>query len=113
MESIRRRLAAGDRLRLAKRMRRGVTLLVDGGGLMVAPTIPVQGRADVSRVLVELMGPVTGWSSTVVDVNGAPAMVFRDGGRVAAVLNLRMRFRRVSGLWAVLNPDKLRHWNLS
>jgi len=112
VESIRRRLAAGDRLRLAKRMRRGVTLLVDGGGQVVAPTIPVQGRADVSRVLVELMGPVTGWSSTVVDVNGAPAMVFRDGGRVAAVLNLRMRFRRVSGLWAVLNPDKLRHWNL-
>jgi len=78
---------------------------------VVAPTIPVGGRAEVSDVLVHLMGPATGWTSTVVDVNGAPAMVFRDGSRVAAVLNLRIRFRRVAGLWAVLNPDKLRHWN--
>jgi RNA polymerase sigma-70 factor (ECF subfamily) len=78
---------------------------------VVAPTIPVLGRAEVSDALVDLMGPATGWTSTVVDVNGAPAMVFRDGSRVAAVLNLRIQFRRVAVLWAVLNPDKLRHWN--
>lgn len=86
-------------------------LLVDSGGRVVAPTTPVRGRAEVSDVLVNLMGPATGWTSTVIDVNGAPAMVFRDGGRVAAVLNLRTPFRRVAELWAVLNPDKLRHWN--
>lgn len=111
VETIRQLLATGDRSRLAKKLRRGVTLLVDSGGRVVAPTIPVLGRAEVSDVLVSLMGPATGWTSTVVDVNGAPAMVFRDGSRVAAVLNLRIQFRRIAGLWAVLNPDKLRHWN--
>lgn len=111
VEAIRRLLVAGDRPRLAKKLRRGITLLVDSGGRVTAPTLPVRGRAEVADVLVNLMGPVTGWNATVVDVNGAPAMVFHDGSRVAAVLNLRMRFRRVAALGAVLNPDKLQHWN--
>jgi len=88
-----------------------VSLLVDGGGHVMAPRLPVRGRNEVSGVLVDLLGPASGWSSSIVDVNGAPAVVFYDGGRVAGVLNLRIRACRVSDLWAVLNPDKLRHWN--
>ncbi|WP_336647657.1 hypothetical protein [Microbacterium sp. MMO-10] len=111
MEIIRELLARGDRTRLSRRLHRRVSLIVDGGGRVPAPSSPVLGRDDVSRALVDLLGPASGWISSIVEVNGAPAVVFQDGSRVAGVLSLRIRACHVSGMWAVVNPDKLRHWN--
>ncbi len=111
VEIIRELLARGDRTRLSRRLHRRVSLIVDGGGRVLAPSSPVLGRDDVSRALVDLLGPASGWISSIVEVNGAPAVVFHDGSRVAGVLSLRIRACHVSGMWAVVNPDKLRHWN--
>jgi RNA polymerase sigma-70 factor (ECF subfamily) len=45
------------------------------------------------------------------DVNGAAGIVVRSNDRVVAVISVGVRAAKVSQLWAVTNPDKLRHWN--
>jgi RNA polymerase sigma-70 factor (ECF subfamily) len=44
-------------------------------------------------------------------VNGEPGVVLRVVGGVVAVLSLKVTRSKVSTVWIVLNPDKLRHWS--
>ncbi|GAA4355341.1 hypothetical protein [Microbacterium rhizosphaerae] len=111
-EAIRDSLGVGDRTRVERMLRRGVTLLVDGGGRVAAPSAPIVGRRAAAGALVELLTPTAASSSTMATVNGAPAIAFHEGARVVAVLALRLRGRRASDVWLVVNPDKLRHWNM-
>jgi RNA polymerase sigma-70 factor (ECF subfamily) len=111
VHGLRRSLSTGDRSRVQRILHPGMTLVVDGGGRVPAPAGPVRGRAAAADALIGMFGPRTGSSSTVVSVNGAPALVFRRAGGVVAVLTLRTRGARVFDAWIVANPDKLRHWN--
>ena len=43
----------------------------------------------------------------VVDLNGAPGVLVRDGGRLMMALGFEMPDGEISGVHAVMNPDKL------
>lgn len=91
----------------------GVTLTVDGGGLVPAPAKPVTGRIPVASALLELLAPGTHQTSEIVSANAQPALLFCHAGRAVAIIIARVRRRRAAELWLVLNPEKLRHWNKS
>jgi RNA polymerase sigma-70 factor (ECF subfamily) len=47
---------------------------------------------------------------TEAEVNGRPGLVARLDGRVVAVIATEVRGGRLTDIWMVLNPDKLRAW---
>ena len=110
-EAMRASLSVADRAGVARVLRREVTLLIDSGGRVDAPTEPLQGRRAAAVALCELLRLGAASTSTISAVNGSPAIVFREAGEVIAVLALRLRRRKASEVWIVVNPDKLRHWN--
>ncbi|WP_333737855.1 hypothetical protein [Streptomyces sp. IBSBF 2806] len=43
----------------------------------------------------------------MVELNGAPGVLVRDGGRLMMALGFEMHDGEISGVHAVMNPDKL------
>ncbi|HWD81564.1 MAG TPA: hypothetical protein VG497_21870 [Kribbella sp.] len=85
-----------------------VTAVSDGGGQVAAALEPVHGPAQVARCLTDLLRPE--FALTVEAVNGQPGVVLRSVDRVVAVMSLKVTGPKVSTVWIVLNPEKLRHW---
>lgn len=88
--------------------------LADGGPHRLAARKPIVGRDKVARGLI-------GWSSKlaeshlftyeIIDLNGAPAIVLREGDIVDRVVLLDVRDGHIAAVRTALNPDKLRHLN--
>ncbi|NIK58914.1 siderophore-interacting protein [Kribbella shirazensis] len=86
-----------------------VVAVSDSGGRVAAAIAPVRGADQVARCVTELLRPGTVLS--VEAVNGQPGVVLRTpDGAAVAVLSLKVAGPKVSTVWIVLNPDKLRHW---
>ncbi|MFG2692833.1 RNA polymerase sigma factor SigJ [Kitasatospora sp. NPDC048407] len=101
----------GDLAALLELLSPDVTLWGDGGGKAPGGLRPLAGRAKVARLLAAL-APKFGGRALVMDwrsVNGAPAVVVSAFGRAFAVLVLDLvpDGDRISGIYAVSNPDKL------
>ncbi|MGW0804020.1 sigma-70 family RNA polymerase sigma factor [Nonomuraea sp. NPDC002799] len=99
----------GDLRALLRLLAPDVSFWVDGGGKAFGPR-PVHGRDKVARLLTSR------WESDGLDVrfrevNGDPSAVLFDGEAPFAmmVLDLTPDGERVSGIYAVTNPDKLTH----
>lgn len=90
---------------------RRVRLTVDSGGAASLPSGIVTGRVPVRNALRDLLARFAEPQSSAAEVNGAPGVVIRSRGRVVAVLGARPRRGRIGELWAVVNPDKLGHWD--
>ena len=99
---------AGSSAAIRSLLAAGVTAVSDGGGRVAAELEPVHGPAQVARCLTDLLRPE--FALTVEAVNGQPGVVLRSVDRVVAVLSLKVTGPKVSTVWIVLNPDKLRHW---
>lgn len=88
-----------------------VRVIVDHGGhLRLRPT-EVRGRDAAGELLGALLGGQDELVLTVRPVSGSPGIVVRRGERVVGVLALALDGGRVHQVWAVLNPEKLVHWN--
>jgi len=100
----------GDLAALLELLSPEVTLWGDGGGKAPGGLRPLTGRAKVARLLAGL-APKAGRGLDVDwrTVNGAPAAVLSAFGRAFAVLVLDLvpDGDRISGIYAVSNPDKL------
>lgn len=88
-----------------------ITVVVDGGGRVVAPTEPAHGAQEAARVLLDLFAAGLGVVATPQSVNGEAGLVFRTNHRVIGVLSLHARAGAILDIWIVLNPEKLQHWN--
>ena len=88
----------------------GVVLTVDGGGLVTAPVVGVEGASEVGAYLGEVLIDAA-VSLQVESVNGMPGVVVCRAGQVTGVLSIRVRGRLILEAWLVLNPDKLTHWH--
>jgi RNA polymerase sigma-70 factor (ECF subfamily) len=88
-----------------------VVALVDSGGDLLAPVLPVEGPEAVSREVLAVLSPRTGATLTEQRVNGALALIARRGGRVEAIVSFGLRRRRIDRVWIVRSPQKLRRWN--
>lgn len=87
------------------------TVFLDGGGKVRTLTRPVHGARRVTRSLLTLLAGRPGTTLHCQSVNGRTGIVVRYGDEVAAVISLDVAGDHVVQIWAVLNPDKLRHWN--
>ncbi|CAL9388539.1 RNA polymerase sigma-70 factor [Streptomyces sp. enrichment culture] len=98
----------GDLAGLERLLADDVTWWSDGGGRVSAARRPVEGRDKVLRFLAGAMQRFAAhWDFGTAEVNGAPALVARVGDVLVAVVSVEFRDGLISGLRAVVNPDKL------
>ena len=100
---------AGDLGMLSAVLHPTVQMTIDGG-----PTAPgprrVRGRLDVARRMRQVLEQLPAELSER-EVNGQSGLVLKREGQVSAVVCVDVRRHRITDVWVVLNPDKLRHWN--
>jgi RNA polymerase sigma-70 factor (ECF subfamily) len=89
----------------------GATLTGDGGGLAPAALCPTEGGEQVARYLGDLARAAPG-SVRLLEctVNGQPGLVAQQDGAILAVYAFQIAGDRITRIWAVLNPGKLRPW---
>jgi RNA polymerase sigma factor (sigma-70 family) len=104
-------LEAGDINALLGLLDPDATLTADGGGLASAALRPIQGGEQVARYLAELAGRAPG-NVRILErgVNGQPGLVARQDGVTVTVFAFAVAGERITRIWAVRNPDKLRPW---
>ncbi|MGW7583594.1 RNA polymerase sigma factor SigJ [Kitasatospora sp. NPDC054768] len=86
------------------------TMTADGGGLVGAALRPVRGGERIAQYLVHLADRAPGLTLLERTVNGRPGLVARHGGRTATVAAFELADGRITRIWAVRNPEKLRPW---
>jgi RNA polymerase sigma factor (sigma-70 family) len=94
------------------------TATADGGGL--APTFldPIHGAEQIARAWIEIANRVTASTAFLErTVNGQPGLVVEQDGVVVTVFAFDFSDPgagdRISRIWAVRNPEKLRPWTTS
>ncbi|NBE82810.1 RNA polymerase sigma-70 factor [Micromonospora rubida] len=110
LDAFQRAVETGDLQRLFDILAPDVVLLGDGGGVRQAVLRPIVGADKVARLLAG------GWSRGAhllslrpAHVNGSPALIVRLDGELDTVLAVRVDDGRITGLYAVRNPEKLSH----
>jgi hypothetical protein len=83
-----------------------VVLIADGGGLVAAVRKPIIGAEPVVAFLARVTG-LHGLTVTTVWFNGMPGARVDVGGQITAV-SLVVENYRVTRIYAMRNPDKLR-----
>jgi RNA polymerase sigma-70 factor (ECF subfamily) len=88
-----------------------VKAVADGGGLASAVPL-VEGHDAVARLLVRLASQTDGPLPTLLErtVSGQPGLVMEQDGVVVTVIAFDVADGRISRIWAVRNPEKLRTW---
>ena len=89
----------------------GATVTADGGGRATAAPHPIQGGQQVARYLAGITGRAPG-NVTFLErtVNGQPGLVAQQNGVTVTVFAFAVAGDRITHIWAVRNPDKLRPW---
>jgi len=86
-------------------------IVVDSGGRVPAPLHPVGGRARIIDMVVCFLDAHPDAVAVECPVNGEPGIALHTGRDIVGVLTVGLRAERISRLWLVVNPDKLRAWN--
>lgn len=87
-----------------------VTAIADGGGLPGAARRPIHGSMQVARNLVSAAGRASDRMILERTVNGQPGLVVQHDGVIGIVIAFDLAGDRITHIWAVTNPDKLRPW---
>ncbi|MFE6916837.1 RNA polymerase sigma factor SigJ [Streptomyces rubiginosohelvolus] len=85
-------------------------MTADGGGLVGAALRPIEGGARIAQYMVAMADKAPGLELLERSVNGAPGLVARRDGVVMTVASFDVTDGRVTRIWAVRNPEKLRPW---
>ncbi|MFF4175893.1 RNA polymerase sigma factor SigJ [Streptomyces sp. NPDC001750] len=85
-------------------------MTADGGGMVGTVLHPVEGGARIARYMVAIADKAPGLELLERSVNGVPGLVARRAGVVVTVASFEVSDGRVSRIWAVRNPEKLRPW---
>ncbi|MDQ0994430.1 RNA polymerase sigma factor SigJ [Streptomyces sp. V3I7] len=85
-------------------------MTADGGGMAGAALRPVEGGARIARYMVAIADKAPGLELLERSVNGVPGLVAQRAGVVATVAAFDVSDGRVTRIWAVRNPEKLRAW---
>jgi RNA polymerase sigma-70 factor (ECF subfamily) len=103
----------GDLAGLEALLAADVELTGDGGGKVPALARTLRGRTRVAGMLinwVRLAARVPGLSLRPVEVNGGPGALYLDAQqRLVAVMALEIAGGQITGINAIVNPDKLTH----
>ncbi|MEV7802962.1 sigma factor [Microbispora sp. NPDC088329] len=105
-------LEAGDVDALIGLLAPGVTAISDGGGLVSTALHPIEGTERIVRSLIRLWDRVRGLTLLERTVNGRPGLVAQQDGVTVSVYAFEVAGDRITHIWAVRNPDKLRPWTM-
>ncbi|MGW5669534.1 RNA polymerase sigma factor SigJ [Micromonospora sp. NPDC003776] len=110
VRDFKRAWEAGDIAALIGLLDPDATATGDGGGLVTAQPRPVEGGEQIARFFAGLadgLGAVTLLERTV---NGQPGLVAQRDGVTVAVYAFQVSGERITRIWAILNPEKIRPW---
>ena len=91
----------------------GATVTADGGGRVAAALHPVEGAEQIARYLTDIAGRAPDMTVLECTVNGQPGLVAQQDGITVTVFAFKVTGNRITHIWAVRNPDKLRPWTAS
>jgi RNA polymerase sigma-70 factor (ECF subfamily) len=87
------------------------TLTGDGGGLVTASLHPIEGGEQIARFLAAIARAAPGNVRLLErTVNGQPGLVAQQDGVTVVVYAFQSAGDRITRMWAILNPGKLRPW---
>ncbi|MFF7146184.1 RNA polymerase sigma factor SigJ [Streptomyces nodosus] len=87
------------------------TMIADGGGLVSSVLRPVEGSENIARYLIHIAGRAPGLTLLERTVNGQPGLVAQHSGVTVTVAAFGLDGGRITRIWAIRNPEKLRPWN--
>jgi len=83
----------------------------DAGGLADAVTLrPIEGAEQIARACLDVARMAPGLTILERTVNGQPGLVAQQDGITVTVFAFDIANDRITHIWAVRNPDKLRPW---
>ncbi|WP_369232556.1 RNA polymerase sigma factor SigJ [Streptomyces sp. R21] len=85
-------------------------MTADGGGMVGTVLRPVEGGARIAQYMVAIADKAPGLELVERSVNGAPGLVAQRAGVIATVASFDISDERVTRIWVVRNPEKLRSW---
>jgi RNA polymerase sigma factor (sigma-70 family) len=89
----------------------GATVIADGGGLVSAALRPIEGGEQIARYLVDIADRApSNMTFLECTVNGQPGLVAQQDGVTVTVFAFEVARDRITRIWAVRNPGKLRPW---
>nr|MDQ2874593.1 RNA polymerase subunit sigma-24 [Actinomycetota bacterium] len=86
------------------------TVIADGGGLAPAALRPIEGGEQIARYAADLASRAPGLALLERTVNGQPGLVAQQDGVTVTVFAFDIAGNRITSVWAIRNPDKLRAW---
>jgi RNA polymerase sigma factor (sigma-70 family) len=86
------------------------TTIADGGGVVRAALAPVVGAEEVARRFAAIAAATRHHTVVEATVNGQPGLVAQRDGVTVTVLAFDVVGDRITRIWAVRNPEKLRSW---
>ncbi|MFI7642167.1 RNA polymerase sigma factor SigJ [Nonomuraea sp. NPDC049400] len=88
----------------------GATVISDGGGLVNAVLRPIEGSERIARYAIDIADRIPNMTILERTVNGQPGLVAQQDGVTVTVVAFDVAGDRITRIWAVRNPDKLRPW---
>ncbi|MFF3604215.1 RNA polymerase sigma factor SigJ [Streptomyces sp. NPDC002463] len=87
------------------------TAVSDGGGRAVAHLQPLVGAERIARLYLTIARLAPPRTILETPVNGLPGLAVESDGRIETVFAFEVSTDdRITHIWAVRNPDKLRPW---
>jgi RNA polymerase sigma-70 factor (ECF subfamily) len=86
------------------------TAVADGGGLANTVPHPIEGAAAIARYAVTITDLAPGMTFLERSVNGRPGLIIQRDGVTETVMAFDVVGDRITRIWAVRNPEKLRTW---
>jgi RNA polymerase sigma factor (sigma-70 family) len=86
------------------------TVIADGGGLASAALHPLEGGEQIAHAIVDFSGKAPKFTVLECTVNGRPGLVAQQDGVIATVYAFGVAGGRITHIWAIRNPEKLRPW---
>jgi RNA polymerase sigma-70 factor (ECF subfamily) len=84
------------------------TMVADGGGLASTARRPIVGGEQIARYAMEIAARVPTLVIAERTVNGQPGLVAERDGVAMSVMAFGIADGRITNIWAVRNPEKLR-----
>ncbi len=108
---VRKAWEAKDIAALVGLLNPAAVMTADGGGMAGTVPHPVEGGAHIARYMVAIADLAPGLELLERSVNGVPGLVARRAGVVVTVASFDVsEDGRVTRIWVVRNPEKLRPW---